>query len=256
MLLRFKQKAIRRTTLFAMPAIFRPLRLDIPTVSLLQDPIVDAQQIQVCKDSDLVITNSPYTEHILRSYVPSATSQMIPLGVDFDFFKPCPVKTQMDILPNSILFVGAANPFKGFELLKQLIDTTNYNFCLVVKDDTTIEHKRCRVYNRVGQEEIRDIYNSCSMLICLSSIETQHLATIEAGACGIPVVTTNVGINYNYPSGPWGENVDSYAPSKIREAINLVMNNLDKYNPRHILLDRGLHTPACKKQWVKLCKKY
>jgi hypothetical protein len=47
--------------------------------------------------------------------------KICPLGVDFDFFKPIQEK-HPDVLPNSIIFIGASNNYpKGFNVLVEII---------------------------------------------------------------------------------------------------------------------------------------
>ena len=72
---------------------FRSLNIPVKTISLLQDLSHNNQeQINVCNSSDIVVFNSPYTQ---SHYVDKITSKnvMIPLGVDFDKFKPLGVDT-------------------------------------------------------------------------------------------------------------------------------------------------------------------
>jgi glycosyltransferase involved in cell wall biosynthesis len=192
---------------------FPPLDLKVKTISLLQDYYTNSLQqlqIDVINTSNMIVFNSPFTYGLYKDVVPKEKIHLIPIGTDFNLFKPLIEKSklinELNILPNSILFVGADNTYpKGFDLLLNLINSTNYNFCLVMKTNYAINHPRIRVFNNVPHNLLVKIYNACDMLICTSRMETLHLAGIEAAACNIPILATNVGIYYERPNGLWGQ---------------------------------------------------
>lgn len=234
---------------------FRPLNLKIKTISLLQDIAVDNQvQIKVCNSSDVVVYNSPYTQSFYTDII-TAPSVMIPLGVNFNIFKPLgeSFNEKFDILPNSILFIGATtnNP-KGFDIMLDIINNTDYNFCLVMKDEFKIDNPRVKVFNRVNHEVLVKIINSCEMLVCTSRVETLHLAGVEAAACGLPLVTSNVGIYFDRENGEWGRRVDMLNYQDFISEIEYVKNNLSEFNPREYFLKAGLDTETCKNRWKEL----
>ena len=234
---------------------FRKLNLQVKTISLLQDLAPDnQQQIDVCNSSDIVVYNSPYTQsHYINKISPK--SVMIPLGVDFNKFKPIGIdySEELNILPNSILFIGAntITP-KGFDIMMDIINHSDYNFCLVMKDDFQLNNPRVRVFNRIDHDKLIKIMNSCQMLICTSRVETLHLSGVEAGACNLPIVTSNVGIYYNMDSGEWGRNVKTFNYNDFIEEINYVKNHLSEFKTREFFLKIGLDTETCKNKWINL----
>jgi glycosyltransferase involved in cell wall biosynthesis len=234
---------------------FRSMNIPVKTISLLQDltpnnPI----QIDVCNKSDIVVYNSPYTQAHYAGKI-NTKEVMIPLGVDFDKFIPIndDYSEELGILPNSILFIGANNMSpKGFDIMSEIIDNTNYNFCLVMKDTYQSSNPRVKVFNRIDHNKLIKVMNSCQMLVCTSRVETLHLSGIEAAACNLPLVTSNVGIYYDLPSGEWGRNVNSLNSNDFIQEINYVKNNLSDFKPRQYFLELGLDTKTCKERWVKL----
>jgi len=224
---------------------FRKLNLNVKTISLLQDCYTNnAQQIHVANSSDIVVFNSPFTYSFYKNQITSKFI-IIPLGVDSDHFNEREIdySQELGILPYSVLFVGAKNDHpKGFDLMMDIINNTDYNFCLIMKDNFTINHPRVRVFNNATQEIMSKIYNSCKMIVCTSRIETQHLAGIEGGLCGLPIIATNVGIYFNIENGEWG-----------RKASNLMeFNNYNKFNPRNYFLKMGYDINSCKNAWQKI----
>jgi len=111
-----------------------------------------------------------------------------------------------------------------------------------------------------------------------------HLASIEAGACNLPIVTTNVGLHKEEKSGKWGEVVDiEYVDTShiyqcmgnndkeqlnipifqsnkaivkyyLIPAIEKVFNNYDYYSPREYYYKK-YSTDAVKDKWIDLINK-
>jgi glycosyltransferase involved in cell wall biosynthesis len=235
---------------------FRKLMLGCRTISLLQDVYQGsrrAEQISVCNNSSVVVFNSPF---IASKYNKEIVSQkiIIPIGIDFELFKPIPdkenIREELGILKNSVLFVGDSTVTpKGFDLMTDIIRNSSANFCLVMKDDYRISHPRIRVFNKVSHDKLVKIYNSCSMLVCTSRVETLHLAGIEAAACGLPILTTNVGIYFNRIPGKWGMVSN---PSRMVGNMHNMLSNLHNYDARAYFLNEGLDKKETIKKWSNL----
>lgn len=238
---------IRNATYFP-----RLINNNIKTISLLQDINQDINnQIDVCNNSNVTIFNSEYTYSFYKDKIKS-NIEIIPLGVDFNLFQPSETTTNLT-LPNSILFIGSSNENpKGFNMVIDLINNTDYNFTLVMKDDFNIQHERVRVFNKIGHVQLKNIINSCKILICTSHFETLHLAGVEAAACNIPLVCSNVGVYYNKPNSGWGELITVYSFDNYKNAIEKVFNNYNNYTPRKTMIEYGLTKDDCKNRWLNL----
>jgi len=230
-------------------SFFPPINLNVPTISLLQD--LGHGRMDVCDTSSVVVFNSPYT----KAHYPDVKgrTEIITLGTDFDKFKPMESSREdLGILENSVLFVGSSqNHPKGFDKLLDLIHTTDHNFCLVMKDDYTIDHPRVKVFNKIPHDLLVRVINSCSLLVCTSVVETLHLAGVEAAACNLPLVTTNVGVYYGKSDGDWGAIV---LDGDFKGKINYVFDNIDQFSPREHFLKLGYDKPTCMAKWNKLIK--
>lgn len=231
---------------------FGNLSVKTQTISLLQDCYngdIRKKQIEVCNNSKITVFNSPFTK---KNYDDLNTySCIIPLGIDFDFFKPIKnIDNIFNIKENTILYIGSSDfKTKGFDKILKLIEETNFNFCLVLKDDFYINHPRVRLFNKIDHKNLINIINCCSMIICTSNIETQHLASLEAAACNIPILTTNVGTYFDLPDGEWGIKVKN---NNFKDGIYYILNNIDSFNPRKYFISNGFDKKDCMKRWKEL----
>lgn len=235
---------------------FGNINITTKMISFLQDGAVSGlrrvQQLDVCNNSDIVVCNSPAVFDMYANDIKSKMV-MIPIGTDFNHFRPLDNKKELmkkwGIYENSILFVGAASGIKGFGKILELIENTSYNFCLVMKDGYSIVNNRVKIFNRVDHDDLVEIINCCSMLVCSSIIETLHLAGVEAAACGLPLLTTDVGIYKGWSDDKWGMKVKD---ENFVEGVGKVFSNIENFNSREYFLEKGLDKETCKIKWKEL----
>lgn len=233
---------------------FRHMNLKCRQIAFVQDVTRNASlrlmQNEVINRSDVVVFNSEYTRQQCQ---PKNESHVIPIGVDFDLFKPC--VSSVELPKDTVLFVGAASKVKGWEFLKRLIEETPYHYALVMKDNARFDHPRVTNFGRVHQTTLVQIMNACACLVCTSETETQHLAGIEAAACGLPLVVPNVGIYHRPLPNDCGQREFGYVVGMplIRDymhGLSLVMNG--SYLPRQHFLDLGCDRETCRQRWKEL----
>jgi glycosyltransferase involved in cell wall biosynthesis len=185
-------------------AYFRALSVDCPVISFVQDIVSGAVRdmlIEAATASRIVVFNSEYTR-MMYPELHAADYRVIPIGTDETVFKPC--EKDPDIPEHSVLWIGSSHYVKGFDLACQLADSSQRPWVFVMKDDSPVPVDGCIVYRSISQARLASIASSCAVGVCTSREETQHLAGIEAGMCGLPLVTTNVGIYYGRVQGSWG----------------------------------------------------
>jgi glycosyltransferase involved in cell wall biosynthesis len=238
---------------------FRPINTNIKTISLLQDICskkIRNNQINVANKSTVVVCNSEYIKQFYKKRI-KTDIRIIPLGIDFDFFKPIKERSQ-DVLENSIIYIGSSlnNP-KGFNHLLDIIrKMKSQNFCLILKDNYNHTNlpdeikKRVKIFNRIDHKLVRLLINSCICAICTSIQETQHLSGLECGACNIPIVSTDVGLYYDCKNdNEWGY-VTNY--DDMPNKINYIINNIHDFSPRKYFLNKGYDLQTCKNKWSNL----
>lgn len=148
---------------------------------------------------------------------------IIPPGVNTSLFKPLDkelAKTKIGAKKEDkiLLFVGRIEPLKGLDMLlyalKVLImQNPQINICLWIVGGDILQKQelwshqlkmlqqlkellhlstRVRFVGQKTQHELAYYYNASEMVIMPSHYESFGMVTLEAMACGVPVITTNV----------------------------------------------------------------
>lgn len=133
------------------------------------------------KKANVILSNSNYTGgYIKRVY--DITSKTCYMGVDTSFFKPDPKA----IKKYDILYIGAMDKSENYDFfiktLKYMrIDMNKVRFLLKEKEWIS------------SNIEMRKLYQSAKIIVCLGYKEPFGLMPIEAMACALPVVAINSG---------------------------------------------------------------
>jgi hypothetical protein len=103
-------------------------------------------------------------------------------GVDIDCFNPDGYEKPR----NKILTVGTSgrarsNNEKGFDLVQQACSIAG------------VDHHVTRYKNRVSKDQMPSFYNNIDVYVCMSKMEGLNNPTLEAGAMGVPVISTRSG---------------------------------------------------------------
>ena len=239
---------------------FRKLNIDVPTFCLIQDTQNNSMQTEVINSCTCVVfaSNHLYTNY--KDRINPKNYRIIEQSSDFDFFKPISER-HPDVLPNSIIFIGDSSyEKKGFHRVLDIIDKMpDFNFCLVMKDNTSLDiipeknRNRVRIFNRVNRDVVRLLINSCVCAICTSGYEEGHFAGIEIGACDVPMVTRPIGCYLDRADDKsWGEYAeDDEFPQKIR----YVVKNRELYSPRKYY-SREYTLERCCEKWLKVIEEF
>lgn len=232
---------------------FRKLNIDVPTFCLIQDTMNNPMQTEVINSSTVVVFASKHCYEKYKDRISPKNVRIIQQSSDFNFFKPIPER-HPEVLPNSVLFIGDSSVVKkGFNIVLDIIQKmSDFNFCLVMKDNTTLEsipeycRNRVRIFNRVNRETVRLLINSCVVAICTSGYEEGHFAGIEIGACDVPMVTRPMGCYLDRSDDmSWGEYAkDDEFPEKIRE----VVVNRSRQSPRK-QYSKEYTLERCREKW-------
>jgi len=143
------------------------------------------------------------TEYTRAAYpeLANAPYRIIPIGTDESTFTRSAAAA--GIPHGSVLWIGSGNPIKGFNLARRLAAESTRPWIFVMKDETPVPESFMTL-RRIDHHRLVEVASACSVGVCTSAQETQHLAGIEMGMCGLPLVTTDVGVYHGREPGVWG----------------------------------------------------
>ena len=130
-------------------------------------------------------------------------------GVEIDFFSPA---TEISRGPRRLLYVGVhlRNPAMLARIIARLnAERDDLEFDLLVPPHRRsepelaklAEHPRVHWHGKVSDEELRALYRAAHLLLLPMNNSGANTAVVEALACGLPVLTTDVGGIRDYGGG-------------------------------------------------------
>jgi glycosyltransferase involved in cell wall biosynthesis len=94
-----------------------------------------------------------------------------------------------------LLFVGNFSQRKGADLLPKIMKKLGSNFVLFtttgLQDTNVAETENIVSIGKLSQTELLEYYNYCDIFLFPTRLEGLSLTTLEAMACGMPIVTSN-----------------------------------------------------------------
>jgi glycosyltransferase involved in cell wall biosynthesis/predicted SAM-dependent methyltransferase len=196
---------------------------------------------EIFSQADEIWTPSNYSR---QSFIDSGLDfdkvQVIPNGIDPQLFKPDGEKFNLPTNKKfKFLYVGGTIFRKGIDiLLESYIREFNANddVCLIIKDmggdsfykGQTARHTIEKIMSTAGtpeiiyydnymtEEEMSSLYRACDVFVCPYRGEGFSLPTLEAMACGLPVIVTEGGATNDFVD----EEVGWLLPSKKLEIGN------------------------------------
>lgn len=147
-------------------------------------------------DKVLVLSKSLYD--LVRAKAGNTNIYIISQGIDTNLFKPINIKKEYDLL-----FVGRLSREKNLDILLKIFkelrkDFSNLKLCIIgdgPEKDRLIKSATNGVIflGYVEQSKLQLYYNKSKIIILTSISEGLPTVLMEAMACGIPAVATNVG---------------------------------------------------------------
>lgn len=118
----------------------------------------------------------------------------MPVGVDLERFKPIDEAERN----NSLLFVGRASLAKGFDTFLKVAKDLGIDSVAVIPRESMLSSRHAlpgnvRIVVAPGRKDLVKLYQQAGMFLMPSLSETGPLVTIEAMACGLPIVCTSEG---------------------------------------------------------------
>lgn len=184
------------------------------------------------KAIDRLLASSEFVKKDIQEVFPNMNIGILPNHVNTEIFKPDIDHTANEVtrfLHVSTLDPKTKNPRGIIDACKFICETTDYKFELtIISDGDTgpIEEyinqleleKIIQVIGAKKWEELPKYYRSSDAFILNSIYETFSIVLAESWACGLPVITTPVGIGYELPQ-ELGYNTIIDDPESLAEAM-------------------------------------
>jgi glycosyltransferase involved in cell wall biosynthesis len=168
--------------------------------------------LSVFNKLDVATTPSRTAAHILRDQKIRVLVRAISNGVDTDRFRPDPqtdrlgIRRKYNLAPHLTLFlyIGRLDGEKRLDILLEAVALLPGNdFQLAIGGSGPCEHLLRRQVQALGlesrvvfigfvqPEDLPSLYNSADVFVMPSPEELQSIATLEAMACGKPILAAN-----------------------------------------------------------------
>jgi glycosyltransferase involved in cell wall biosynthesis len=246
-------------TIIRNGSYFGPIKTKANQISLFQDiategPLREMQE-DVILSSAAYVFNSKFTA---SKYKWTVDARIIPLPVDFDLFRPgnaMGLQQALSLPDGAVCWIGAcreAGEVKGWDILLKLVRMNpDIPFVAVFKDDMPDYcPTNMRMFHKVPHEELVKIIGTCRVGLCTSRAESQHLAGIEMGACGLPMVAPQTGIYWERGDLP-GCTVDGSVESYV-EGIRRMRDSAGDPDQIRSYWQKEFSREVVRKQWQEL----
>lgn len=190
--------------------------------------------------SDYIVVPSNFVKNtFIEKGVPEKKIFVNPYGVDLTYFKPLEIKKEKF----RIIFAGKACVRKGFQYLIEVMKTLKeydielWHLGSIHPEIKSFDYnqKNIKYLGSKPQNELYKYYNQCDAFVLPSLEEGLAMVTLQAMACGLPVICTpNTGIeNVLTKDGEEGFIIPIRDPNTIVERV------LELYNDKELLKKMG-----------------
>ena len=197
---------------------------------------------KVNKHIDKLFAVSEFLKNDLQLDFPSKKIEILPNHIDTKVFTPHQFtrETKTQFLHISTLDEKVKNPKGILDASLSLIKSGKSNFHLtIISDESTEKWEKYSSINHLTEYitflgplewfELAPYYQKSDAFILNSSYETFSIVLAEAWACGIPTITTSVGIGNNL-SEDLGIQIDINSPESLANGMIEIIENKKSFD--------------------------
>lgn len=212
--------------------------VDIPMVfrfAGIKSPSVRWQTMFTTDRADIYVANSQSTARRLQRWYDTDVKETVYAGVDVKQFTPSEEPSTGELV---VLFVGRLDDGKGFPDLIEAVEGVDVRLRVVGDGNRREEFKSLAQqrldadsYTFVGEvphDEVHREYQKADIFCLPSYHESFGIVVLEALACGLPVVTTDLDAIVEYVDN--GENALLFEPGDVpamEDALHRLVNSED-----------------------------
>jgi len=221
----------------------------------------------IWREASSVVAVSPGLRDLARRSYPNVPVTVIPNGIDCEYFKPA--DSPIDSRKVTLIFVGRIAEQKGLthliRCLPLLRSSTSTPFELKVVGDGPLRVDIEVLAERLGvsdcvhfsgwvsQSQVRDWLQEAAIFVLPSLMEGLSVALLQAMACGLPVVTSDVVGNREVVEHGWnGFQVPVYDTQAWVDALATLIGD-QELRSQMAQRSRKLATDY---DWHKISRKY
>lgn len=235
-----------------LPENLLPFLRRFPTIQKIFSIPLWKMMLTIFNRLDLVTTPSHTAAHILREQNISVPVHAISNGVDIQRFRPNPqldragIRRKYGLSPdrNIFLYVGRLDGEKRLDTLLDAVALLRRDdFQLAIAGHGLYEPLLRKQMHELGLEgrvvfvgyvppvDLPALYNSSDIFIMPSPEELQSIATLEAKACGKPVLAAAArALPELIKPGIHGYLFDACVPQDISHKMELILNEQNKWS--------------------------
>jgi len=187
-------------------------------------------EIMGMKKADLItVQRVDYKKYLMEKMnIPEEKIKIVKYGIDHNKFSP---SNNGKYDENIVLYVGRGSLPKGFDTLVKAARNIKGKIIAVASQIPSFlqqeinELDNFEVIPRIEQSEIPNLYKKASIFVMPSLTESSPLVTMEAMACGLPVVCTREGSGEHIDDGVNGFIIPFKAENELTERVNYLLEN-------------------------------
>ena len=187
----------------------------------------------------VVVSVSEFVQDLLKQYY-EIGSVVIPNGVDLETFKPKGKLDARKMLSLPIhrkigVFVGPPSYSKGFDVVARLAKKNSSLLFIVIssKGSNSWISPNIISFSSVSHIDMPKFYSAADFFILPSRFEGCNLSILEAMACNLPILASNVGSFYRM-AGPqsFGYIIPSEDVEEYQKALYDIVSMKNSFNSR------------------------